>query len=35
MVKHFGTTAVDIENYFNNLNQSLKDYILGKTEEKW
>jgi hypothetical protein len=35
MLKHFGTTAVYIENYFNNLNQSLKDYILGKTEEKW
>ena len=35
MIKHFGSTAVDVENYFNKLNQSLKDYILGKTEEKW
>jgi len=35
MIKHFGDTAVNVENYFNKLNQSLKDYILGKADEKW
>lgn len=30
MLKNFGTTPIDIENYFNTLNQNLLDYILGK-----
>lgn len=35
LIKNFGNTPVDIENYFNKLNQSLIDYIVGKTVEKW
>jgi hypothetical protein len=35
MVKNFGTTSTDIENYFNKLNQNLREYIIGKSEEKW
>jgi hypothetical protein len=35
MIKNFGNTPIDIENYFNALNQSLKNYILGTVEEKW
>jgi len=33
LIKIFGTTAVDIENYFNELNESLKNYISGKTKK--
>lgn len=35
MVKNFGTTSTDIENYFNKLNQNLTEYILGKNVDKW
>ncbi|HLA55555.1 MAG TPA: DUF4468 domain-containing protein [Flavobacterium sp.] len=35
MIKNFGSTPTDIENYFNALNQNLKNYILGTSEEKW
>ena len=35
MIKNFGNTPTDIENYFNSLNQKLKNYILGTAEEKW
>lgn len=35
LTKNFGDTPVEIENYFNKLNLSLKDYIIGKSEEKW
>jgi hypothetical protein len=35
MIKNFGNTPIDIESYFNTLNQSLKNYILGTVEEKW
>ena len=35
LTKNFGDTPVEIENYFNKLNLSLKDYIVGKSEEKW
>lgn len=33
LLKNFGTTPVDIENYFNGLNESLKNYISGKTKK--
>lgn len=35
IIKYWGSTSNDIENYFNKLNQSLKDYIIGKAAEKW
>jgi hypothetical protein len=35
MLKNFGNTPIDIENYFNRLNQGMKDYIIGKSEDKW
>jgi hypothetical protein len=35
LLKNFGNTPSEIENYFNSLNQSLKEYIIGKPEEKW
>jgi hypothetical protein len=35
LIKNFGDTPLEIENYFNKLNLSLKDYIIGKSEEKW
>ena len=34
-IKNFGNTPIDIENYFNALNQNLKEYISGKNEENW
>lgn len=33
MVKNFGTTPLDIERYFNGLNESLKAYITTKSKE--
>jgi len=35
MIKNFGTTPIDIENHFNNLNQSLKDYVIGSADAEW
>lgn len=35
MIKYWGTTPIDIEIYFNNLNQSLKKYILITNKEEW
>jgi hypothetical protein len=33
MIKNFGTTPADIERYFNNLNESLRVYITGKSKK--
>lgn len=35
MIKYYGKTPFDIEDYFNKLNLSLKDYVNGKSEDKW
>ena len=33
LLKNFGDSAINIENYFNSLNQNLKNYILGNSNE--
>ena len=33
LVKNFGESPQRIENYFNGLNESLKNYILGKKKK--
>jgi hypothetical protein len=33
LIRNFGNTPTDIENYLNGLNESLKNYILGNLKE--
>lgn len=35
IIKYWGNTPINIENYFNKLNLSLNEYISGKVENNW
>lgn len=35
MIKNFGNTPTDIENYFNKLNKNLEEYICNKVDDNW